>query len=206
MTIQPWGIRNLTEFPRHPQFCSFPPVNPAKDSHQACRLPASVGSGSWGADHFLTFNGSTKQASIRFPLPAARRFGMTIKKAPTKQIGGFLCYYSESISPSRPNCAPGAFGTPERRTGTSMYSSAARARRVEASGRERSPATRSVRAETQRRYRGAQQAKKKPRPKSGLPFTLLQRNSHFAVAAELRSRRIRHSHIHVLERRESKAG
>jgi len=25
VTIQPWGIRNLTDFPRHPQYCSCPP-------------------------------------------------------------------------------------------------------------------------------------------------------------------------------------
>jgi hypothetical protein len=28
--VQPWGIRNLTDFRRHAQNCSFPPVNPAK--------------------------------------------------------------------------------------------------------------------------------------------------------------------------------
>jgi len=25
VTILPWGIRNLTDFPRHPQYCSCPP-------------------------------------------------------------------------------------------------------------------------------------------------------------------------------------
>jgi hypothetical protein len=28
--VQFWGIRNLTDFRRHAQYCSFPPVNPAK--------------------------------------------------------------------------------------------------------------------------------------------------------------------------------
>jgi hypothetical protein len=28
--VQPWGIRNLTDFRRHAQNCSFPPVNSTK--------------------------------------------------------------------------------------------------------------------------------------------------------------------------------
>jgi len=28
--VQPWGIRNLTDFRRHSKYCSFPPVNPSK--------------------------------------------------------------------------------------------------------------------------------------------------------------------------------
>ena len=38
----PKCIRNLTDFRRPVQYCSFPPVNPAKISHQACRLPATT--------------------------------------------------------------------------------------------------------------------------------------------------------------------
>jgi len=30
--IQLWGIRNLTDFLRHAQNCSFPPVNPANSA------------------------------------------------------------------------------------------------------------------------------------------------------------------------------
>ena len=28
--VQPWGMRNLTDFRQHAQYCSFPPVRPAK--------------------------------------------------------------------------------------------------------------------------------------------------------------------------------
>ena len=28
--VRPWSIRSLTDFRRHAQYCSFPPVNPAK--------------------------------------------------------------------------------------------------------------------------------------------------------------------------------
>jgi len=38
----PDGIRILTDFRRHAQNCSFPPINPATISHQASRLPAAT--------------------------------------------------------------------------------------------------------------------------------------------------------------------
>jgi len=37
--VQPWGIRNLTDFRRHAQYCSFQPVNPAK--FQPSGMPAT---------------------------------------------------------------------------------------------------------------------------------------------------------------------
>jgi hypothetical protein len=40
--VQPWGIRNLTDFGRHTQYRSFQGINPATISRQACRLPAAA--------------------------------------------------------------------------------------------------------------------------------------------------------------------
>ena len=66
---------------------------------------------------------------------AADASAADIKQAPRER--GFLIASANPFRRRRPNCAPGTFGTPGRRTGTSMCSSEAAARRVSARRRER---------------------------------------------------------------------
>ena len=100
-----------------------------------------------------------------------------------RESGAFLIATAKlTFRRRRPNCAPGTFGTPERRTAASMQSSEGRARHILRRRRERT----SVRDRLAGKYNAAiPSAAGEKKPRESGAFLLLQRNSHFAVAGRI---------------------